>query len=89
MVIFFFVRAFFCVDAFSDGDDVNEEEEEEEEEERFLLLVPRGCGRGKGKRDDDDVDDDDDDAVLPSNSMRGALARLFLWRESKCVCRDT
>ena len=79
MVIFFLVRAFFCDDAFSDGDDVKGEEEQE----RFLLLllVPRGGGRGegegggrvKGKRDDDD-DDDDDDAVLPSNSMRGALA---------------
>jgi len=84
MVIFFLVRAFFCDDAFSDGDDVKGEEEQE----RFLLLllVPRGGGRGegeggrrvKGKRDDDD-DDDDDDAVLPSNSMRGALA--------PCSCR--
>jgi hypothetical protein len=88
MVIFFLVRAFFCDGAFSDGDDVKGEEEQE----RFLLLllVPRGGGRGegeggrrvKGKRDDDD---DDDDAVLPSNSMRGALARLFLHRESKRV----
>jgi hypothetical protein len=85
MVIFFLVRAFFCDDAFSDGDDVKREEEQE----RFLLLllVPRGGGRGegeggrrvKGKRDDDDDDDDDDDAVLPSNSMRGALA--------PCSCR--